>query len=203
MHLCVVMTADRGLCGGFNTNICKKARDYFSDAAGRYALSLFEISNEENILDEVENNINFIDKAFSDSDDFRKFISNPTLKKIDRLNVINEIGNKNNFNQIFLNFLKILVENNRIFFLKKIVSDFKKIASTFRGELNATVSMPTKMSENQISEIEKMLNDILKKKVNLNFKLDQSLISGAKLQIGSLMVDDTAKAKFNKILNNL
>ena len=175
----------------------------FSDAAGRYALSLFEISNEENILDEVENNINFIDKAFSDSDDFRKFISNPTLKKIDRLNVINEIGNKNNFNQIFLNFLKILVENNRIFFLKKIVSDFKKIASTFRGELNATVSMPTKMSENQISEIEKMLNDILKKKVNLNFKLDQSLISGAKLQIGSLMVDDTAKAKFNKILNNL
>ena len=63
--------------------------------------------------------------------------------------------------------------------------------------------MPTKMSENQISEIEKMLNDILKKKVNLNFKLDQSLISGAKLQIGSLMVDDTAKAKFNKILNNL
>ena len=175
----------------------------FSDAAGRYALSLFEISNEENILDEVENNINFIDKAFSDSDDFRKFISNPTLKKIDRLNVINEIGNKNNFNQIFLNFLKILVQNNRIFFLKKIVSDFKKIASTFRGELNATVSMPTKMSENQISEIEKMLNDILKKKVNLNFKLDQSLISGAKLQIGSLMVDDTAKAKFNKILNNL
>ena len=175
----------------------------FSDAAGRYALSLFEISNEENILNEVENNINFIDKAFSDSDDFRKFISNPTLKKIDRLNVINEIGNKNNFNQIFLNFLKILVENNRIFFLKKIVSDFKKIASTFRGELNATVSMPTKMSENQISEIEKMLNDILKKKVNLNFKLDQSLISGAKLQIGSLMVDDTAKAKFNKILNNL
>lgn len=175
----------------------------FSDAAGRYALSLFEISNEENILNEVENNINFIDKAFSDSDDFRKFISNPTLKKTDRLNVINEIGNKNNFNQIFLNFLKILVENNRIFFLKKIVSDFKKIASTFRGELNATVSMPTKMSENQISEIEKMLNDILKKKVNLNFKLDQSLISGAKLQIGSLMVDDTAKAKFNKILNNL
>ncbi|MEK9959294.1 MAG: F0F1 ATP synthase subunit gamma [Pelagibacteraceae bacterium] len=30
-HLCIVMTADRGLCGGFNTNICKKARQYFSE----------------------------------------------------------------------------------------------------------------------------------------------------------------------------
>ena len=25
-HLCVVITADRGLCGGFNTNICRKAK---------------------------------------------------------------------------------------------------------------------------------------------------------------------------------
>ena len=29
VHLCVVITADKGLCGGFNTNICKKARTYF------------------------------------------------------------------------------------------------------------------------------------------------------------------------------
>ena len=29
IHLCVVITADRGLCGGFNTNICRKARHYF------------------------------------------------------------------------------------------------------------------------------------------------------------------------------
>ena len=28
-HLCVVITADRGLCGGFNSNICRKARSYF------------------------------------------------------------------------------------------------------------------------------------------------------------------------------
>ena len=28
-HLCVVITADRGLCGGFNTNICKKAKSFF------------------------------------------------------------------------------------------------------------------------------------------------------------------------------
>ena len=83
------------------------------------------------------------------------------------------------------------------------VKYFKDILSDFRGELNAIVSMPTKMSDAQIKEIESMLNNVLKKKVNLDFKFDPSLISGAKLQIGSLMVDDTAKAKFNKILNNL
>jgi len=29
IHLCVVMTSDRGLCGGFNTNICRLAKNYF------------------------------------------------------------------------------------------------------------------------------------------------------------------------------
>ncbi len=30
VHLCVVMTSDRGLCGGFNSNIIKKAKSHFS-----------------------------------------------------------------------------------------------------------------------------------------------------------------------------
>ena len=30
VHLCVVLTSDRGLCGGFNSNIIKKAKSYFS-----------------------------------------------------------------------------------------------------------------------------------------------------------------------------
>jgi|TARA_B110000438_G_scaffold24203_1_gene22391 F-type H+-transporting ATPase subunit gamma len=29
IHLCVIVTSDRGLCGGFNTNICRKAKSYF------------------------------------------------------------------------------------------------------------------------------------------------------------------------------
>ena len=34
VHLCVVMTSDRGLCGGFNTNIIKKAKSYFQKILG-------------------------------------------------------------------------------------------------------------------------------------------------------------------------
>ena len=176
---------------------------HFSDAAGRYALSLFEISREENILEDIEKNINFLDEALIKSEDFRKFVTNPTLSKVDRLGVIEELGKKYNFNIFFINFLKILIDKHRIFFLEKIMKYFKDILCDFRNELNAVVTMPTKVSESQIKEIKTLLNDIFKKQVNLNFKYDPSLISGAKFQIGSLMVDDTAKAKFSKILNNL
>mgnify|MGYP001205827456 CR=1 FL=1 len=175
----------------------------FADAAGRYALSLFEISKEEKVLEQVEQNILFVDSALKKSKDFKKFITNPCLSKIARLKVLEKLGSINNFNNFFTNFLKILVQNNRIFFVEKIVKDFKNILSNFRGELNAKVSMPTQVSSMQIKEIKSMLNTILKKKINLEFKHDPNLISGAKIQIGSVMVDDTAKAKFNKILKNL
>jgi F-type H+-transporting ATPase subunit gamma len=36
VHLCVVMTSDRGLCGGFNSNIIKKAKNYFAKLSGRW-----------------------------------------------------------------------------------------------------------------------------------------------------------------------
>jgi len=175
----------------------------FSDAAGRYALSLFELSKDEKIVEEIDANVTLIQKAIQSSQDFKNFINNPTLKKDERINVINILGKNYNLNNYFVNFLKILVEKNRIFFLEKILKDFKLILSDFRGEINAIVSMPTKISDAQVKDIEATLNSLLKKKINLDFKLDPSLISGAKLQIGSYMIDDTAKSKFNKILNNL
>ena len=89
---------------------------HFSDAAGRYALSLFEISREENALEDIEKNIKFLDEALIKSEDFKKFVKNPTLSKVDRLSVIVELGKKNNFNIFLINFLKILIEKQRIFF---------------------------------------------------------------------------------------
>jgi F-type H+-transporting ATPase subunit delta len=180
-----------------------QSRQSFADAAGRYALSLFELSKDEKIVEEIDANVTLIQKAIQSSQDFKNFINNPTLKKDERINVINILGKNYNLNNYFVNFLKILVEKNRIFFLEKILKDFKLILSDFRGEINAIVSMPTKISDAQVKDIEATLNSLLKKKINLDFKLDPSLISGAKLQIGSYMIDDTAKSKFNKILNNL
>tara|TARA_Y100001970_G_scaffold64313_1_gene82350 strand:+ start:256 stop:1137 length:882 start_codon:yes stop_codon:yes gene_type:complete len=49
VHLCVVITADRGLCGGFNTNICKKARSYFEDILKQgKTLKIFTVGSKGN-----------------------------------------------------------------------------------------------------------------------------------------------------------
>ena len=48
-HLCVVITADRGLCGGFNTNICKKAKSYFDKILKEgKTLKIFSVGSKGN-----------------------------------------------------------------------------------------------------------------------------------------------------------
>jgi len=47
IHLCVVITADRGLCGGFNTNICRTAKKYFEKIIkGGKTLKIFTVGSK-------------------------------------------------------------------------------------------------------------------------------------------------------------
>ena len=47
IHLCVVITADRGLCGGFNSNICRKAKSYFEKIIkGGKTLKIFTVGSK-------------------------------------------------------------------------------------------------------------------------------------------------------------
>ena len=47
VHLCVVITADKGLCGGFNTNICRKAKSYFDKILKEgKTLKIFTVGSE-------------------------------------------------------------------------------------------------------------------------------------------------------------
>ncbi|RPG98261.1 MAG: F0F1 ATP synthase subunit gamma [Candidatus Pelagibacter sp. TMED106] len=76
IHLCVVMTSDRGLCGGFNTNIIKKAKAYFEKiktdgktlkiiTVGSKGFDQLKRTFEDNIIEKISfkdsKNINYFD----------------------------------------------------------------------------------------------------------------------------------------------
>ena len=175
----------------------------FSDATGRYAKSIFQLASEKNILNEVENNFSQLNLLMQDSVDFKKFDVNPTIQKQARLKIIESLATKLNFNKIFINFLKLINEKGRFFFLEKIIKDFFSILSISKGEVIADLIIANEITEDKKNEIKKELSQLYKKDIKLNFSIDESLISGSILKVGSKMIDNSAKSKFNKILNNI
>ena len=68
VHLCVVMTSDRGLCGGFNSNIIKKAKSYFA--------KLVEVGKELKIITVGSKGNDQLKRAYGD-----KIIANISFKE--------------------------------------------------------------------------------------------------------------------------
>ncbi len=66
----------------------------FSDATGRYAKSIFQIATEKKILSEVEKNFAQVESLLTESKDFRKFVTNPTIQKKTRFKIIEILSEK-------------------------------------------------------------------------------------------------------------
>ena len=172
----------------------------FSDtSAGRYSLALYELSTENNSLDEVEEHSLSIIKLISDNNDFNLLIKDPTNKKENQMKVILEISQKFKLNNLLTKFLSFLILKRRFFYVEKILKKFIEICSQKRGEIKAELIAAKELQENEINSIRDELSKNFSSKVKLNYKYDPSLIGGLIVQVGSTMIDTSIKNKLQQI----
>ena len=180
-----------------------KNTEFSITSAERYSLALFELSEENNLLSQIEGQsqslLNLIDK----SNDFSNLIKDPTIKQEDLSIVINKISENNKFEVLFKNFLNFLIQKRRFFFLERILKSFIEICSIKRGELKAELKSAKELSNDEILKITDELTKNFSSKIKLNYKHDESLIGGLVVQVGSTMVDTSIKNKLQQIENRM
>jgi len=173
-------------------------KSFSSETENRYALALYEISNEKSELDTVEKNINEFLIAYNTSAGLRSFIKNPTQSQSCQLEILNKISAQMNLSKIIKNFLSILVVKRRLFFVYSILQNFLSLASKKRGEQKTTLISSKKLSSEELESLNKDLSQTLETAIIFDYKVDENLIGGLKLQIGSLMIDTSIKNKLKK-----
>ena len=176
----------------------------FSDtAASRYSLALYELAEENKLVQEIENQSLGLIKLIDKSKDFTSIIKNPTNKKEDQINVINKISEQYNFNILLKKFLCFLVEKRRLFFLQKILRNFVDICSQKRGEVKAKLVVAKQLNDDEIKKIKNELTKDFTNKIKLDYKYDPSLIGGLIIQVGSVMIDTSIKSKLKQLENKM
>jgi F-type H+-transporting ATPase subunit delta len=149
-------------------------------------------------LEEVEKNVNELLTLYSTSDNLRNFIKNPTLSQLNQLEVLNKISVQIKLSKIVKNFLSILVVKRRIFFINKIFLNFLSLASRQRGELKASLISSKNLTSDELEGLNKELSQTMGTSIAFDYKVDEDLIGGLKMQIGSLMIDTSIKNKLKK-----
>ena len=173
-------------------------KSFSTETANRYALALFELANENSELEIVEQNIQDLLQIYNSSSDLKNFIKNPTQSQFNQLKVIQELSSKMNLLKVVNNFLSILVTKRRIFFLNNIFQNFLILVSKKRGELKASLVSSKNLSDDELQNLNKELSQTIGTSITFDYKVDESLIGGLQMQIGSLMVDTSIKNKLRK-----
>jgi len=173
-------------------------KSFSSETANRYALALYELANENSELATVEKNVNEFLVTYGTSKDLKSFIKNPTQSQLNQLEVLNKISTQMNISKTVKNFLGVLINNRRIFFINKIFLNFLSLASKQRGELKASLVSSKNLTSQELESLNKDLSQTMGTAITFNFKVDKNLIGGLKMQIGSLMIDTSIKNKLKK-----
>ena len=96
------------------------------------------------------------------------------------------------------NFLLLLIEKRRIFFIKKISESFLRLCSKKRGEIKASLVSSKELSQIELEKISQDLSKSMDSSIKFDYKVDEKLIGGLKLQLGSFMIDTSIKNKLKK-----
>ena len=180
-----------------------KNRGFSITSAERYSLALFELSEENSLLNQIEVQASSMLNLINQSNDFSNLIKDPTINQEDLSKVISEILQNNKFDTLFKNFSNFLIQKRRFFFIERILKSFIETCSRKRGELKAELRSAKNLSSDEITKITELLTKNFSSKIKLDYKYDESLIGGLVVQVGSTMVDTTIKNKLQQIENRM
>ena len=173
-------------------------KSFSTETSERYSRALFEVSKESNELDKVESDIKNLRSLLDSSLDIVNFLKDPSQSISQQNKAINLISEKLEFSKNLKNFLFLLIEKRRIFFVKKISESFIKMCSKKRGEIKASLISSKELSQSELDKIGKDLSNSMGSNLKFDYEIDKELIGGFKLQLGSMMIDTSIKNRLKK-----
>ncbi|MFB6291443.1 MAG: ATP synthase F1 subunit delta [Candidatus Bipolaricaulia bacterium] len=166
------------------------------EVADRYAQAVYELGREEGILDDLQDDLEEVNKVINSNDDFLPFLTHPLVKDNDKKELLEEV-----FGELLsreaMNFLKLLVQKDREDYLPLIYKRVKKLRMDQDEIVEVEVAFPPSFDrEEVVSRVEKNLREILNREVWITeVTEDENLIGGVRLKIGDRVIDGSVQGR--------
>ena len=138
----------------------------------------------------------------TDEATMKALIGNPGVQRERLVDLIIDICG-DNLNEAGKNFLRVLGENKRLNVLTEIAVLYEQQRAEAEKSVDAQVVSAFALSEAQIAQFSAALKKRLGRDVNLVAKVDASIIGGAIVQAGDLVIDGSITEKLNKLSHAL
>lgn len=172
-----------------------------SGISGRYATALFELAKDAGQIDGVEADLNALSAALGESDDLRALISSPIYSRAQQGDAIRAIAEKMGLSDLMRNTLGLMAAKRRLFALPSMITAMQALIARERGEVTAEVTAAKALTDEQTAALSATLKESVGQNVVIKTSIDESLIGGLVVKVGSRMIDTSIRAKLNKLQN--
>ena len=169
--------------------------------AGRYAQALFDICKEEGALDALEKDADALSAALADSADLRAMIASPLYTREQQGAAIVAVANGLGVHPMVANTLALMAGNRRLFVLPALVRMLRARIAAEKGVVTAEVTSAKPLTEAQAARLAETLKARVGKDIKLNTTVDDSLIGGLVVKVGSKMIDSSIRSKLAALQN--
>ena len=168
-----------------------------------YADALFETGIEENTLDSLYNEALAVQQILKDNPDFSRLMNHPKILREEKEQIVESVF-KGRLSDEFTGFLKIIVTNKRYAEIDSILEYFVLKVKEHNRTGVAYVTTPLELSADQKAAVERKLLDTTDYvSMEMNYKLDESLIGGMIIRIGDKVVDSSIRTKLEGLERDL
>jgi len=169
--------------------------------AARYAQAVFELSHDGKALDALESDVAALETALGDSSDLRDLIGSPIYSRADQARAVAGLAAKMALSQTTANTLALLADKRRLFVLPQLLAALRARIAEARGEMTAEVTAAQALSAAQAKKLAATLKAQTGRTVKLNVAVDESLIGGMIVKLGSKMIDTSVASKLASLQN--
>ncbi len=171
--------------------------------AARYAAALFDLAKSDKALKSLEADTDALDAALKDSADLRALIGSPIYSRDEQGRAISAIAKKMELSELVSNTLALMSSKRRLFVLPQLVARLRAMIAEDKGEVTAEVTSAKALTKAQSDELAKTLKDRFGKTIKLNTAVDESLIGGLVVKVGSKMIDTSIRSKLAALQNTM
>jgi F-type H+-transporting ATPase subunit delta len=164
----------------------------------RYAQSLFDLAQENGVIDKVYEDMLLIKKVCEESPQLKAILKNPVIKPSKKKNIIHDIF-ADKIEQISVLFIELLVSKRRDVFLFEIADRYTELYKEFNHIKTVRFTTAQILDEVIVSEIRREIEEKLSSKIDLQLFVNPKLLGGFSLTVEGKQYD----ASFSKQITKL
>ena len=164
----------------------------------KYALSLYEIGKNENILDEIQKGLEVVKSLHKSSSTFRYFLLTKKIAEEDKKKILLDTL-KDSCSKYVIELIFIIIDKGDIKSLSAIIDRFFITMNSESGIIPVRIITSTALGNEEMKSLIQSIESKLNKKVSAKNEVDSNIIGGIKLMVGNKVVDGSISHQLRKI----